>query len=440
MRNGTARQVSDRHRRSPLLLALAPACLVAWACSTDDGARHSNAVDAAAAETGPSTGTDVGPAAKPEAQIGFVSGTPCQAATQCLSGACTLGVCSDWAHVIRIAVDTTASGADIKESLSGFPLLVRLDDSNFPFQEASDGGADVRFVDLTGQTLAHEIERWDDEQHEAAIWVLLPTVEGNSLRTATLMYFGNPAATTLSSGPAVFSPYGCVLHMDPSSEGETELSDASGRGNDGRPQIRGRIDFDAGIALEGIVLDGRNGYIASTSSLPAPKEFTASMWFKTTTTSGGGLLTFAVKQTENSGDFDRTVWMDSVGRLHFGVSLDSAWTVLDSVASYNDGNWHWLVAQLSTSAGQRLLVDGLAVDAAPTSTSADAYSGYWRFGDAPILSLSAMLSDRGAASNYFAGIIDEVRISPLWESDAWIKLEFATQSPAATAVGYQAVP
>jgi hypothetical protein len=44
------------------------------------------------------------------------------------------------------------------------------------------------------------------------------------------------------------------------------------------------------------------------------------------------------------------------------------------------------------------------------------------------------------ASRRFQGALDEVRILGGEESDAWIKLAYATQRPGATAVSYARIP
>ena len=50
-----------------------------------------------------------------------------------------------------------------------------------------------------------------------------------------------------------------------------------------------------------------------------------------------------------------------------------------SSASYNDGQWHQVVASLGSN-GERLYVDGLQVGARSTPTAGQAYDGYWRVG------------------------------------------------------------
>jgi len=50
-----------------------------------------------------------------------------------------------------------------------------------------------------------------------------------------------------------------------------------------------------------------------------------------------------------------------------------------SPRSYNDGSWHHAAATLS-AAGMVLYVDGASVATDPTVTTAQAFTGLWRFG------------------------------------------------------------
>ena len=77
----------------------------------------------------------------------------------------------------------------------------------------------------------------------------------------------------------------------------------------------------------------------------------------------------------------------------------------------------------------------------PTLTSADSYSGFWRFGEEPAVAPSEGTSDSDSSSGYYiSGLIDEARVSTSELSDDWIKLAYATQRPGATAVIYAARP
>ncbi|TWE11816.1 PKD domain-containing protein [Rudaeicoccus suwonensis] len=150
-----------------------------------------------------------------------------------------------------------------------------------------------------------------------------------------------------------------------------------------------------GTSNTAVTFDGQSGSIGSTTMAQAPTVYTESLWFKTTTTSGGVLMSYGDQQSGLSSNYDREIWMTPSGQLNFGVwtgSINSATSPL----SYNDGKWHQVVATQGPD-GMTLYVDG-AVVATNAQTQAQSYSGYWRVGG----------NTAWSGSNYFAGTIDEV--------------------------------
>ena len=143
-----------------------------------------------------------------------------------------------------------------------------------------------------------------------------------------------------------------------------------------------------------------SGLVTTTNAVPGPNVFTIESWFKTTTRAGGKIVGFGNRNTGNSTSYDRHVYMDTSGRVLFGVYPGTSRT-LTSSASYNDGAWHHVVASLGPD-GMALFIDGRRVAARADTTYGQGYSGYWRVG--------GDTSWSGAA--YFAGQIDDVAIYP----------------------------
>jgi hypothetical protein len=436
-----------RHRPQPLPTGRGPhaqfagllGLLGAMGCAS-----NRTAADAATAVVDARLPDDDGPVAVApnlDARIGLGGGSDCAASEQCLSGACTLGRCSDWAHAMRIDVDTTPTGANVHEDVSGFPLLVRLNATNFAFDEARPDGTDIRFLDASGNNLAYEIERWDARQAMAEIWVLVPRITGNSRTNAILMYWGNPLSAASSSGPSVFGDYACVFHMGENPNSNVlQIDDGSGQGNPGTVQTQSAADpRGEGISGSGLALDGQS-FLTTFHRLPAPQPMTISLWIKTTSKSGGGIAGFASMALSDDKVHDRSVAMAPNGCLSFSVLHGGVPKTVTSLASYNDGRWHFITARFS-AAGQYLFVDGEAAADDITLTSADSYQGFWRFGEEPAAAPAEGASDTGDSSGYYiSGLIDEARVSTSELSDDWIKLSYATQRPGATAVIFPALP
>ena len=103
--------------------------------------------------------------------------------------------------------------------------------------------------------------------------------------------------------------------------------------------------------------------------------------------------------------FDRNIYMDNIGALHFGV-WNSGPQQTDSAAGFNDSNWHQVMGSLSASTGLSLYVDGVLAGNDPAVTSAQVnYNGYWRFGEDNLNNWPYQ-----PASHYFHGQIDEVAV------------------------------
>ncbi|GAA3472294.1 LamG-like jellyroll fold domain-containing protein [Nonomuraea roseola] len=144
------------------------------------------------------------------------------------------------------------------------------------------------------------------------------------------------------------------------------------------------------------------GRVISTAPVSNPTTYSAELWFKTTTTSGGKLVGFGNAASGTSGNYDRHVYMGNDGKLTFGT-YTGAFNLITTPTAYNDGQWHHVVATQG-SGGMTLYVDGAAVGTHP-QTNAEGYTGYWRVGGDNLNAWPARPS-----SDDFAGTLDEVAI------------------------------
>lgn len=110
-----------------------------------------------------------------------------------------------------------------------------------------------------------------------------------------------------------------------------------------------------------------------------PNVFTIEAWFSTTAKTSGKIIGFGDGATTDSNTWDRHIWIDTAGRLNFGLYPDTL-VVMSTPdgRSYADGGWHHVAATLS-SAGAAFYVDGTLVGTSPTTTGQN-YNGYWRIG------------------------------------------------------------
>ena len=87
-----------------------------------------------------------------------------------------------WQYSKKITILASEVAAD----LINFPVLIRLNSSSMDFSDFKASGNDIRFTTHGDTTnLSFECERWDSSGSVAAYWVLMPTVEGDSVHPVT---------------------------------------------------------------------------------------------------------------------------------------------------------------------------------------------------------------------------------------------------------------
>ncbi|WP_226921605.1 PKD domain-containing protein [Georgenia subflava] len=181
-------------------------------------------------------------------------------------------------------------------------------------------------------------------------------------------------------------------------------------------------DDDTAVTFSG----DTTGMAVTTTPGNPPDVFTVETWFKTTTTAGGRIVGWSNRNTDRtSSKHDRQLYMDTSGRVHFGVKPNADRVVVTSPGTYNDGDWHHAVATLS-GGGMTLYLDGERVGARSDVTVGEHLSiGYWRIGTD---TLSGWPS--APAGGSFAGDIDEVAIYKTALSGARVAAHYAAATGA----------
>jgi PKD repeat protein len=144
-------------------------------------------------------------------------------------------------------------------------------------------------------------------------------------------------------------------------------------------------------------------FVRTPNSVGGSQKFAVEAWFKTDTTRGGKIVGFGNGALADSTSYDRHIYMQNNGKLTFGVYPGQVKAV-SSTDSYNNNQWHHVVAQLS-DAGMQMYVDGALVATDVSVTSAQTYNGYWRIGGD---NLNGWTNQPSSA--YFNGEIDDVAI------------------------------
>ncbi len=232
------------------------------------------------------------------------------------------------------------------------------------------------------------------------------------------------AVTSVTVTSQSMSPYAqSVINAAPSLF--WRLGEASGtaafdwaNANDGLVSstvTRGATGAISGDADKASTFSGSTtGIVATATAVAGPNAFSLQAWFKAPMTSAGGkIVGFGSSASGASGSYDRHIYMQSDGKIRFGVYNGAAKTVV-STASYKDNAWHQVVGTVGAN-GLVLYVDGQQVAIDSTTKTAQAYNGYWRVGGDNLNSWPSR-----PTNDYFAGSIDDVSVFPVQLSGAQV--------------------
>ena len=196
----------------------------------------------------------------------------------------------DWAHQQKITIDTTATGADLKQGANQVPLAVRLHTGNFAFADVKKPDVpDVRFLAADGKTpLKFHFEQFDPTNELAVAWVQLPKIAGNAKNDSFVMEWGNPDAPPSADAKGTYDAAQIfVLHLS----GKQGVLDATANGNNARevsakPVAAGPLG--AALSFGG----GEHVVIPASPSLKltAAGGFTFTAWVKPSANADGKLF------------------------------------------------------------------------------------------------------------------------------------------------------
>jgi hypothetical protein len=319
-----------------------------------------------------------------------------------------------WARTALI----TASGYTAGETLSGFPLLIRLDSTNVPgfsyAQMLSSNGADLAFTSEDGlQVYDHEIETWD-ESGTSFIWVRIPSLTAQSKLRIWWGKAGESAPSANARAATWSGGFGGVWHLNQSLGFQTDSSPNSLPGTS-----TALANGSTAVIPKSATLDGTTSTVAiPNASALNPSFISVEAWVKTTSTGLCSILS-KDKTTTTAG----RVWQFRVngGKVEFIPFNATTNANLLSTAVVNDGQFHHVCGTWDGST-VRVYVDG-------AQSGSAAFAGSLRTAQANAAYIGRMET---GAPNFFPGTLDEVRLSQSARSANWIKASFDNQKPSAT--------
>ena len=315
----------------------------------------------------------------------------------------------DWAHSGAITILTTPDGADLPAGtvIEGFPVLVRLSGDWFDFSQAKPAGEDLRFSTKDGAALAYEIDQWDVAAGTASVWVRMPRIEGNAKQPIRVSW-GKADAVSESNGAAVFNDangYLSVWHLDEVRDvvGTLESKDVG-------------TTATAGMVGKARHFAGKQGIFCGDKIASYPvgeAAHTTSLWLRAENVNG----TFIGWGNEGGGRGSK-VRMQFRSPPH--INVDSDFSNVEGKERLPLGEWIHVVHTYRDGPRRIYIngkVDGEATTVLNIKNPARLWLGGWYH------------------TYDFVGDLDEVRVSKVARSEAWVRLEFENQKPLQTLVG-----
>jgi hypothetical protein len=112
-----------------------------------------------------------------------------------------------------------------------------------------------------------------------------------------------------------------------------------------------------GVVSTAIDFDGSSDYGSATADVISGYPFSASGWFKTTTTTQGTMFYFG---RFDAGNTYHILWINSSGQAQL-TSRYFSQVHSTSTSTYNDGNWHHIAGVWHSATERRLYIDGSEV-------------------------------------------------------------------------------
>jgi biopolymer transport protein ExbB len=318
----------------------------------------------------------------------------------------------EWKSRKEITVDAGITGADIKENLKDFPVLVRLHAGNFGyFSELAENGKDLRFMADDKTPLKFQIEKFDAINEMALIWVRMPLVQAGANSDKFSLYYGNEDAPPPDGGQGVYdASVGLVYHFDdknPLPQDGTANNNHAASSN-AAPEPAGWIGAAARFNGAGAITVNP---VPSLAINPA-NGWTFSAWLKSDQ-----------PQTE-APIFKAADTLSAVELLLRNGGLAARYTANGKTVEtplapiQTPAQWHH-VGLILRADKLELFLDGGNVNEIPVATI--------------VMNPVITLGGNGAGS-FLNGLLDEVQIATLARPVDWLKLSARSQSPDFTVV------
>jgi hypothetical protein len=314
-----------------------------------------------------------------------------------------------WSWQRTVTIDGGLTSSDLVD----FPALVRITDAALA-DDAQTDGRDIRFVDASG-LLSHEIELFDPASGNLVAWVRVPSLAAGASTTFS-MQWGNPVAQPQEEPQAVWDEdFLGVWHMNAADAGEGTILDSSANAHHGTPMGGlGEDDVIPGMVGLALDLDGVDDNVMIPNGFKGSlTQYTLSAWANVTQGSNTNIFW----RLNGDGLYPRGDVLAN-GSYRMQLRIDGVVDLIYSPSSIAPGVHHFVfVYSMAPGTLSELWLDGdLIASKSLTGSSISGGQHDLRLG---------LDTDLNA---HLEGLLDEVRLSGIVRSHAWISATYRIQA------------
>jgi hypothetical protein len=342
----------------------------------------------------------------------------------------------EWRYRIEITIDATKVDA----ALTDFPVLLYLSVASgltsfnitdiFTKLESDANRKKIAVTTSNGTTECYvEIEKWDTANEQAWLWVKVPSISASTDTILYIYYDKNESDNTTYVGDIGSTPgntvwdsdYAGVWHMADDPTGT--LQDSTSNGRDMTPANMEAGDLVTGKVADGYDFDGSDEYTEGAD------------WFYSNT------LTIEAWVEPDSFPVDQIKTIvqkrNSAGPTHLPLGFEFSLHIRNRRVSFgvhDSGNNYYAANSAADSfpASGYGYTCGRAVGVG-SALKVNVNDDQWTGANQPTIRNSTavmQIACRALNDNnrYFDGEIDEVRISKIARSDAWVKASYYTSN------------
>ncbi|MEM2506174.1 MAG: DUF2341 domain-containing protein, partial [Nitrososphaeria archaeon] len=311
----------------------------------------------------------------------------------------------NWNFRKPIIIDHTK----VTAPLENFPILIDIVDPDLT--KTQPDGSDIVFTIDHNRTLSYEIEYFDSNLGRLVAWVQIPYLS-NEKDTELYMYYGNPNAPNQQNSISAWdSNFIMVQHLE--EFGTANRYDSTINANDGTAY--GGIIKSAEGKIDGAdFFDGIDDYIRvnNAPSINPSSAITIEFWMKLSST--GDYINLV-----NKGTYSQFYLRagPSEGYIYWYVRFnDGSSKAIEGNIGWKWNTWHYLAATVDTQTGAiKVHLDGL-----------EKLSGTFPVGK-NLISTTYPLLISEVNRRWVKGFLDEVRLSNISRSPAWIQTCYNNQ-------------